>query len=297
MNDPSSLDRRRFLQCSLAIAAGLRITDVSAAEAVKPAALAATRIIDTNVYLDRWPLRRVHLDNTAKLVEKLRQQHVEEAWAGSLDGLLHKDIAGVNARLAEECHEHGGGMLKPFGTINLTLPEWEEDARCCAEVHHMLGIRLHPNYHGYSLEDPRFAEVLKLATSRRLAVQLVLSMEDERTQHPLMRVPNVDITPLSRALEATPGARVMLLNWPRVAGKPVLLTLQNTSVVFDIAMLEGLAGIETTLEELPLERLCFGSYAPVFYHESATLKLQESALNEAQLTAITHANARRFLAA
>ena len=62
-------------------------------------------------------------------------------------------------------------------------------------------------------------------------------------------------------------------------------------------MLEGIAGIEATLEELPLERLCFGSYAPIFYHESATLKLQESTLDEAQLTAITHVNARRFLAA
>ena len=297
MNDPSSLNRRRFLQRSLALAAALRIADARAAEPVKPAAPAARRIIDANVYLDRWPFRRVRLDDTAKLVEKLRQQRVAEAWAGSFDGLLHKDIAEVNARLAGQCREHGAGILKPFGTINPTLPEWEEDARRCAEVHRMPGIRLHPNYHGYTLDDPRFAEVLKVATSHRLAVQLVLAMEDERTQHLLMRVPNVDITPLPRALEAAPGARVMLLNWPRVAGKPVLFTLQSTNVVFDVAMLEGIAGIEATLEELPIERLCFGSYAPVFYHESATLKLQESALDEAQLTAITHANARRFLAA
>jgi predicted TIM-barrel fold metal-dependent hydrolase len=295
MYDP--LNRRRFLQNSLAIAAALGLADPRGAEAANPGLPAAGRIIDTNVYLDRWPFRRVPFDDTVKLVEKLRQQHVEEAWAGSLDGLLHKDVAGVNARLARQCQEFGGGMLKPFGTINPTLPAWEEDARLCAEVHRMPGIRLHPNYHGYTLDDPRFVEVLKVATARRLAVQLVLTMEDDRTQHPLMRVPNVDITPLPRALEAAPGTRVMLLNWPRVAGKPVLLALQNTSAVFDIAMLEGIAGIEAALEELPLERLCFGSYAPVFYHEAATLKLQESSLDEGRLAAITWTNARRFLAA
>ena len=56
-----------------------------------------------------------------------------------------------------------------------------------------------------------------------------------------------------------------------MAGKPVLLALAGTQVVFDIAMLEGIAGIEATLEDMPLERLCFGSYAPVFYHALVVL--------------------------
>jgi len=291
----NELNRRRFLQGSIAAAAALHATPTRAAD---PAPPRVSGIIDTNVYLDRWPFRRLRLDDTAALVEKLRAQGVAEAWAGSFDGLLHEDIGAVNARLAQQCQERGGGLLKPFGSINLSLPNWEEDLRRCHEVHRMSGVRLHPNYQNYKLDDPAFPALLKEAAARKLIVQIVGGMEDERTQHSLLRVSPVDLTPLPRALEAAPDARVMLLNWPRMSGgKPVLMTLQVTSVLFDIALLEGIAGIETVLEDLPVERLCFGSYAPYFYHEAATLKLKESELSAAQIKAITHENAAKFLSA
>ncbi len=207
--------------------------------------------------------------------------------------MLQKDIGGVNARLAAMCA--GSKLFEPFGIVNPTLPNWEADVVSCAQQHHLRGIRLIPNYHGYKLDDPRFTELLKLATEHRLAVQIALILEDDRTQNAVWRVPPVDITPLPHALESAPGARVMVLNWARVtAGKPVVLTLQGTSVLFDIAMMEGIAGIETTLAELPVERLCFGSYAPVFYFESAKLKLRESELTRGQLRSISETNAQRF---
>ena len=43
------------------------------------------------------------------------------------------------------------------------------------------GIRVHPTYHGYSLDDSRFAKLLKLAASANLFVQLVAELEELRT--------------------------------------------------------------------------------------------------------------------
>lgn len=286
-----SLPRREFLHGALA-------ASLLAARTVRAAQPEArkTTLIDTNAWLGQWPIRRLALDTPAALVAKLKQNDVSRAWVSSFDGMLHKDIAAVNAGLAEECRRFP--IFEPIGVVNLSLPRWEADVEACATQHRMRGLRLTPGYHGYKLDDPRFAELLKLATSHRLAVQIAVVLEDERTQNPLLRVPPVDIAPLPAVLAATPGARVMLLNWPHVAaGKPVLLTLQKSGVFLDIAMLEGIAGIEAALAEFPVERLCFGSYAPVFYFESAKLKLRESDLSDAQLDAITQANAQRFLGA
>ncbi len=200
-------------------------------------------IIDTNVSLSRWPFRRLAGDETPALVARLRKRNVAQAWAGSFDGIFHKDVSSVNSRLAIDCRTHGQGILLPFGSVNPRLPDWQEDLRRCHEEHKMVGIRLHPNYHGYNLEDPSFAELLALAADRGLIVQLALCMEDERTQH-----------------------------------------------------LEGVGGVARLADRVSLQRVLFGSHSPLFYFESALLKVQESGFSNVPERMIFEENARILLA-
>jgi predicted TIM-barrel fold metal-dependent hydrolase len=252
-------------------------------------------LIDVNVNVGRWPFRRAFGDEAAELVALLRAQGVARAWAGSIDGLLHKDLAAVNARLVDTCLRHGRGLLVPFGAVNPTLPDWEEDLRRCAEEHRLAGIRLHPNYHGYTLGEPVFARLLRLAAERGLIVQLALLMEDERMMHPRLRVSPVDAAPLVDLVRATPGLRLVLLNAAGlVQGALRRQLLAAGAVYLEVAMLEGVGGIAALLREVPLDRVLFGSHAPLYYFAAAKLKLQESPLTAAQAEAIRFANARRL---
>jgi hypothetical protein len=256
---------------------------------------AAEPSIDTNVYLSRWPFRRLPGDEPAELVAKLRGRQVQRAWAGSFDGLFHRDLAAANDRLVRTCRELGDGLLVPFGAVNPTLPDWEDDLRRCHELHGMPGIRLHPNYHGYPLDDPRLARLLELAIGRRLIVQLALSMEDERTQHASARVPHVDAMPLARLVSHTPGLRWVLLNAFRALRVDQVGPLAAAGdVYFDIAMLEGVGGVSRLVEQVTAARVLFGSYYPMFYFESAALKVQESPLSGADRAAILAGNAGRL---
>ena len=252
-------------------------------------------LIDTNTHLSRWPFRRVANDTVPALVAQLKRLGITEAWAGSYDALLHRDLSAVNERLVADCRRHGAGLLRPIGCVNPTLPDWEEDFRRCAEVYKMKGIRLYPNYHQYDLTEARFKKLFAMAAARGLLVQIAVMMEEERTQHPLARVPLVDTAPLLDMLKQTPKARVMLLNCFRAVRGGLLLRLQATRRVwFDLATLEGMAGIGRMLRQLPADRLVFGTAAPFYIPKSAVLKLKESKLTQAQLDAITFKNAEEL---
>ena len=254
--------------------------------------------IDVNVSLSRWPTRRLPADEPQRLAAKLRGLGVTEAWAGSFDGLLHKDIAAVNVRLVADCRAQKEIRLVPFGSINPMLPDWEEDLRRCAEDHRMPGVRLHPNYHGYKLDHPAAAKLLKLAADRRMVVAVALGMEDERAMHPLLRVPPVDPAPLAGLVARTPGLRLVLLNARRAAlfGEPMLTVMRAGDVSVDISQLEGVAGVAELLGKVSPDRVLFGSHAPLHYPEAAALKLTESPLTAEQLSAVRRGNARRLSA-
>ena len=249
-------------------------------------------LIDTNIHLGRWPFRRLALDETPALVAKLKQFGVTQAWAGSYDALLHRDVTSVNERLVRECDKRGEGILIPFGTVNPALPDWEGDLRRCAVEYQMKGIRLYPNYHGYLLDDERGHALLKMATEAGLLIQIAVMMEDERTQHPLIRLPHVSATPLLDFARKHTGCRIQLLNSFRGVRTPLAVQLAATGrVFFETSTLEGVAGIENLLKLLPEKHLLFGTGAPFYIFESAILKMRESRLKKSEFDAIAGRNA------
>ncbi len=62
-------------------------------------------------------------------------------------------------------------------------------------------------------------------------------------------------------------------------------------------MLEGVAGVGRLVQTIGVEHVLFGSHAPLFYFESALLKMRESELPGFQAQSIQAGNARKLLPA
>lgn len=252
--------------------------------------------VDVNASLFRWPFRNVGVETADALCDRLHKAGIGQAWVGSLEGIFQRDVTACNERLAEACQSREA-MLVPFGTINPALPDWQEDLRRCDEVHRMPGIRLHPAYHGYRLDDEAFAALLQAASERGLIVQLVVAMEDERTEHPVFRVEPLDLSPLGELLPHFANLRLLLLNaWRRVPSAQAVDLAARGEVYFELATLEGVDRLAALAEQMPVERILFGTHFPLFYPEGSQLKLRESALPASVLRKVHRENALRLLA-
>lgn len=282
------MKRRSFLQSTTALAiSATPLTTLAAAD---------TAIIDTNVYIGPNPFHAVPLEDPDKLAATLRATGVTSAWAAPMESLLHRDLDLINSRHVETCRSHGNNLFTAIGTINPKLPDWQESLRRCDEIHHMPGIRLHPVYHGYNLDDPNFEKLLNEINKRNLLVQIAPHMEDRRTQNPAVSVQPTDPTPLIKLLPKIKGLRIQIINGLRtITNKKLQTDLARLGIYFDISMLEGVVGIARNT--LPDNRLCYGSYSPVFIPESAALKVKESQpdISKEKLMALLHGNAQKLL--
>jgi predicted TIM-barrel fold metal-dependent hydrolase len=305
------VDRRSFLKGSLLSATAVSLLGqqpLTAQTAARSAATAASSqapgIIDTNVNLFDWPFRALKYRDTKALVAKLKKHRVIEAWAGSFEALLAKDMNGVNARLADECRERGPGFLIPFGSVNLAWPDWADDLRRCHEVYKMPGIRIYPGYQPFDLDHPDMEGLVKMTSARGLILQVVFGMEDPRVHHPIISVGPVTFGPLLKAVKSTPNAKVQLLHFDgALRGDGLSQFMAQTNTFMDISRLEGNGAVGRMIGSVPglnsgrvpVERIVFGSHAPYFPLETALLKLIESPLDVQQLYAIMQGNARRLL--
>src|SRR5688572_27190126 len=139
-----TIDRRSFvkgalLPAAIPLAAVLANSSAQSSELAPDPAPKGPDIVDTNVHLFEWPFRKLKYDRTEALIAKLRKHRITQAWAGSFEAVLHKQLDLTNRRLAEECQKRGDGMLIPIGSVNPAWSDWEEDLRRCHEQYGMPG--------------------------------------------------------------------------------------------------------------------------------------------------------------
>lgn len=298
----TSVNRRQFLSRTVAATAGCGIVGrgIVADAAAKSAKEEINSLVDTHVYLGDWPHAHLNSEAPRELVASLRQHKVTQAWVGSFEGLFHKDIAAINSRLADSCSRHGDGMLIPFGTVNPTLPDWEDDLRRCHEKHHMPGIRLYPGYHGYALADSRFAELLSLAAKAKLIVQLVVWLDDAKHRWLTPATDNADLKPTAVQVAQDGQSHATHPHLMILGSRPEDISSWNSAfsqadISFDVSRFAASSKQVDYDVFSSSERIVFGSGTPLRSLQSLSNLLAESDITDDRRQAIVHKLAAKLV--
>src|SRR4051794_19252925 len=106
---------------------------------------------DSSAFIGEWPFRRLADTTPVSLERRMRREGIERAYVSPLTGLFDTDPQPANAAWGASLHNYPFFRFVPV--LNPTLPGWERSLRACRENWSAAGVRLHPNYHGYSPAD------------------------------------------------------------------------------------------------------------------------------------------------
>lgn len=244
-------------------------------------------LIDVNCSLGRWPFLSCRQRTPEQLASHLGACGIDRALVSSIEAVLDPDPHACNLELARALREQA--CLVPLMTVDPTLGHWHE----CLAQYRGLGLghalRVVPNYHRYTLDTAGVDDLAQDLAAHGAALVIQMRVEDERRQHPLMKVPGVDPTAVSALAMRHPGLRILCLC--AYLGEVAALVERTPNVWVDIACVEFLNTVRKLLTKAPASRIVFGSHTPLLYTQANLMKLQHAEASAAEREMLAHQNA------
>lgn len=255
-------------------------------------------IYDANASVGSWPFRSHPTRTAAQLVARMDEVGIARAVVASLAAVCYRDCqAGTDDMLAEIAPYRD--RFTPFAVLNPLYAGWERDLRACHEQHGCRGVRMYPNYHGYSLVDPAAQRLIGACAERGLVVAFVCRLEDRRQRFRLDTPEDITLDEIAAGLRPHPNARFLILEGlgiehsvfatePLWRERPFAVEMSRTDVVLR-------RGLPRLLEVVGSEKVVFGTGLPLKGPHSALLKLQLLEVDDATRQAIASGNLTRLL--
>ena len=233
-------------------------------------------VIDTCTYTGHWPFRKLPCETLAETASCAEKQKITHMICTNLNAIFYIDAMEGNRELLEEYKAYSGSVtVLPFAVINPTYIEWERDLRECAELG-FSGIQLAPQYHNYSLSDPRAAKAYRLAGELGLAVKVDIGFENIRQRSHLDTYTDVSDAELAALLSADDKpVTIVSMAIPNFMKAATEDANKRDNVFFNLIYPDSFTNrwLESCLESLSSKRLCFGTQSPFRYIEPQFVKL------------------------
>jgi predicted TIM-barrel fold metal-dependent hydrolase len=249
---------------------------------------------DLNVYLGRWPFRRLRYAGANGVRKLMARTGVGQALTIPLQAVFYKDCLDGVREMVEDVGADAQDLY-PLAMVNPNFPSWEHDLLYMVEQLGCVGCGVIPTYHGYRVYDACVGALFETLIEMNLPALLFVRLWDERSHHWCMQVPSLPVEDLSYVLKRFPALRLAICNAnlpsEGVALAPALAGRSTTLLTTAYKSLH----LARVVERLGAEHIAYGSGMPFYYPESALLQVLDADIGERDRALILSENARAFL--
>jgi predicted TIM-barrel fold metal-dependent hydrolase len=256
--------------------------------------------IDLHTYIGHYPFRELRGNTPQGLASYMDRFAIERAAVANLNGIFYRNTRPANEELAAAIKPFPGRFI-PFAVINPTYPGWKHDLETCRGLG-MKGLRIYPQYHDYTLSDPRLSELLDAAHGWNMPVAFTRWVEDPRQRSWMDTSKELPLDDIVAVVRDNPGTFLLLNAYIYPVKDEYLRVFREAQVYFDTMFasvtIKGWSGYDllALVKELGPERFLFGSGYPLRDPVSAQIRLDlATELGQPAREAIWSGNARRLL--
>lgn len=244
------------------------------------------RVVDASLFVGTCPFRS--LLSTPEDIRALREvASLDRAVVTGFDSLFYHD---PEAGLARDLEYFGelASWLRFYAVINPDFPRLEAQIRAAAEDTRIAGVRLFPTLHRFDLDSDRVRTVLRLAAECGLPVNVSARLLDGRVAPRYLHQEVLNAGQLAAFLAESGEATVVLSMFFFSELQALQVAWEGLpNVVLDVACSKpSTASFDQLGSWFPLDRVVFGTGAPLYYWMGSRLALEGSRLSESAKEAI-----------
>ena len=249
--------------------------------------------IDTGLLLGPCPFRS--LPSAPEDLLELRQRAgLERAIASGFRSLLYFDpLMGLDEDL--QAYDALADWLFFYAVLNPEFPQLEKGLQRAAEERQIVGVRLLPALHHYSLNERSVQQLVRAAHEAQVPVNLMARIFDDRIAPRFVEQQVPPLNEVAAFLHANEDALVVLSMFYFSELKTLAVDwgkLPNVYVDFGCSK-PNVASLDELATWFPVERALFGTGAPFYYWGGSRLGLEGSRLSEGQQRGLLADNARK----
>ena len=248
--------------------------------------------VDVAAWVGTYPFRSIRSSSLDTLASKARELSIDTFIVSSFESVFQENHLDAferwHARIADI------DSLEHWPVVDPSMPRCLARLQRIVERYRPRGIRLLPNYHGYSLRDGVIDDLMVFAEEQGLVTQIFTMIADPRW-HYMLKVPPVAPEDYEHLTSVHPDAKLL------ISGQQPLQRLASRAnecpnLYLDVSRVRGpVFAMTSLLDALPAEKLVFGSLWPIQIIEATLWQVTKARLAEQTQCLLLQDNVKRML--